>query len=229
LSKPALKTISDLRRQFTEQLSEIGFLPSGISMRDLQKIKHSDGVLQLSGEYYNINNKNYKIIKAILCAGLYPNIVKIKIPETRYHQTASGSVASLNEVRELKFVLKSKEQVYIHPKSVNFSQSEYESPFLAFFEKIETSKLFVTDTTMIPPWGLLFFGGEVSVLHEQQVVKVNDWIKFSTPGRIGVLIKQIRVELDKLLEAKIDDPLLDIASSSVIDAISLLITKDGVL
>jgi len=53
---------------------------------------------------------------------------------------------------------------------------------------------------MIPPWGLLFFGGEVSVLHEQQVVKVNDWIKFSTPGRIGVLIKQIRVELDKLLE-----------------------------
>ena len=39
LSRGALTTIADLKRQFAEQLSEIGFLNKGLTMRDMQKVK----------------------------------------------------------------------------------------------------------------------------------------------------------------------------------------------
>jgi hypothetical protein len=38
LSKPGMKVIMDLRRQFAEQLSEIGFLPEGISISAFHKV-----------------------------------------------------------------------------------------------------------------------------------------------------------------------------------------------
>ena len=52
-------------------------------------------------------------------------------------------------------------------------------------------QLFLYDSTMIAPFPLLFFGGDISVFKEedQETVAVDDFIKFKSPTRIANLVK----------------------------------------
>lgn len=52
-------------------------------------------------------------------------------------------------------------------------------------------QLFLYDSTMIAPFPLLFFGGEISVFVEEgyETVAVDDFIKFKSPTRIANLVK----------------------------------------
>ncbi len=58
-----MQKIADLKREFAEQLSEIGFLKSGISLRRMRQSQTSDGVLELTGEEANVNSSNVKVIR----------------------------------------------------------------------------------------------------------------------------------------------------------------------
>jgi len=82
LSRAALRTIADTKRQFAEQLSEIGFLPSGVNISHMERAKKvrtcskdrrfidvalnndlfkGDGVLEATGAHYNTNSSNSKV------------------------------------------------------------------------------------------------------------------------------------------------------------------------
>ena len=37
------------------------------------------------------------LVRAIVCAGLYPNVVRARMPEARFAQTAQGAVEAANE------------------------------------------------------------------------------------------------------------------------------------
>ena len=52
-------------------------------------------------------------------------------------------------------------------------------------------QLFLYDSTMIAPFPLLFFGGDISVFIEEgyETVAVDDFIKFKSPTRIANLVK----------------------------------------
>ena len=52
-------------------------------------------------------------------------------------------------------------------------------------------QLFLYDSTMIAPFPLLFFGGDISVFMEEgyETVAVDDFIKFKSPTRIANLVK----------------------------------------
>jgi hypothetical protein len=41
----------------------------------------------------NINSANSRLLKATLTAGLYPNVVKVEYPETRYQAVVAGAIA----------------------------------------------------------------------------------------------------------------------------------------
>eukprot|EP01047_Picozoa_sp_COSAG01_P005560 COSAG01_NODE_191_length_22545_cov_259.478838_21_plen_149_part_00 len=68
-----------------------------------------------------------------------------------------------------------------------------------YFEKVKTTKVYVRDSSMVTPYPLLLFGGEIVVRHEDMVIQVDGWIEFSSMGKVAVLIKQLRQELDRLL------------------------------
>ena len=64
-------------------------------------------------------------------------------------------------------------------------------------------QLFLYDSTMIAPFPLLFFGGDISVFMEEgyETVAVDDFIKFKSPTRIANLVKVcvvIRISPDKV-------------------------------
>ena len=52
-------------------------------------------------------------------------------------------------------------------------------------------QLVLYDSTMIAPFPLLFFGGEISVFVEEgyETVAIDDFIKFKSPNRIANLVK----------------------------------------
>ena len=50
-------------------------------------------------------------------------------------------------------------RVFLHPSSVNFRCGKFESGWLAYSEIVETSKVFVRESSMVPVYAVLLFGG----------------------------------------------------------------------
>ncbi|XP_067388899.1 putative ATP-dependent RNA helicase DHX57 isoform X2 [Emydura macquarii macquarii] len=124
LSGRVLQEMASLKRQFTELLSDIGFVKEGLRARDIEKRwSRGDGVLDATGEEANSNAENIKLISAILCAALYPNVVQVKTPEGKYQNTSTGAVKMQPKAEELKFITKNDGYVHIHPSSVNYQAS----------------------------------------------------------------------------------------------------------
>ena len=82
-------------------------------------------------------------------------------------------------------------KVKFHPKSVNSDETSFDNKFLIYHTKIKSTNVFLHDTSMITPFPLLFFGGKISVDRDgdQQIIAVDDWIKFQAPHHIAKLVK----------------------------------------
>ncbi|KAI7898210.1 P-loop containing nucleoside triphosphate hydrolase protein [Cokeromyces recurvatus] len=206
LSFATLNEVQNLRRQYREALSEIGFSKSS-----------------------NENVDNINLIKSIIFAGLNPNVAKIQLPDTKYDKLIGGTVEREKEAKEIKYITKEDGRVFLHPSSLLFSNNNYNSSFLTYFSKMATSKTFIRDGTEVPSYGILFFGGQINVDHLGRGLTVGeeDWIKFRSWARIGVLVNQLKRLLQLELEYKIEDPDLDVSNTGVAHAIISLITNDG--
>ena len=121
------------------------------------------------------------------------------------------------------------QRVFLHPSSALFKQgsTSYTTPWLVYFQKVRTSKVFLRDASLVPPYALLLFGGVIDILHEKSKLVLDQWMYFQAPARIGVLVRELRRALDKLLIEKIENPSLSLSNSPVIDAILLLLRSDG--
>ena len=92
----------------------------------------------------------------------------------------------------------------------------------------------MTDPRCCPVSGVgfdpLLFGGEIKVKHAQQLIAVDKWIEFEAAPRVGVLFRQLRAELDKLLLQKLATPTLELEKAEgVVEAVvTLLQEEEGV-
>ncbi len=107
---------------------------------------------------------------------------------------------------------------------------------------------------MVTPYPLLLFGGELKVRqcncracpackrsrrrpdhlphqvrHAEQTIIIDGWMEFEAPPRVAVLFRQLRVELDKLLLAKIAAPTAeaDLTGRTVGAIVQLLQEEEG--
>lgn len=48
---------------------------------------------------------------------------------------------------------------------------------------------------MVPVYSLLLFGGQLEVLHDKGLLQVDGWAQFKAPGRIGVLVRELRAQV----------------------------------
>ncbi|KAM6273148.1 putative ATP-dependent RNA helicase DHX57 isoform 1-T2 [Spheniscus humboldti] len=235
LSGRVLQEIASLKRQFTELLSDIGFVKEGLRARDIEKkwSQGGDGVLDATGEEANSNAENIKLISAMLCAALYPNVVQVKKPEGKYQKTSTGVVKMQPKAEELKFVTKNDGYVHIHPSSVNYQTRNFESPYLVYHEKIKTSRVFIRDCSMVSVYPLVLLGGGQVHMQLQKgefVISLDDgWIRFvAASHQVAELVKELRCELDQMLQDKIKNPSMDLCmcprGSRIISMIVKLVT-----
>lgn len=231
LSYDGMRTISDLRRQLATALLDAGFGNSG-----------SQASGNSSNDFTSLKSTN--VLRAAICAGMYPNVLFIRKPPKTYYEMNGGNFERTPDAKELKFYCQTssssseandeksnsnliKERVFLHPSSVNFREGGFSSPWMVYFQKVKTSKVFIRDCTMVPPYAMLLFGGQLEVQHQRNKIVVDDWMYFDAPARVAVLIQELRRELDLLLGRKIVNPSINISASPLIDAITRLLVKSG--
>ncbi|KAM9845045.1 putative ATP-dependent RNA helicase DHX57 [Aulostomus maculatus] len=208
LSLRGLQGIAGLKRQFAELLSDIGFIKRGLKARNIERMcfAGSDGILEATGMEANVNADNISLISAILCASHYPNVVQVQTPDPLS-----------TKVKDFRFLTKNDGYVHLHPSSVNFGVCHDSSPFLIYYEKVKTSRVFIRDCSPVSAYALMLFGGgkmNVELQHGQRFISLDDgWINFAAPSyQVAQLIQTLRFELDHLLEDKIRKPSMDLSS-----------------
>ena len=223
LSDRSMETIDASRRDYASVLSDMGFIPHrycghrrALSQTDRSAIERVNALAQ-----------DGRIVKAILCAGFYPNIINIVKPENRYVQIEGGAFAKDPSAKEVRFFCRNVGRVFLHPTSVNFSAGRFESPWLLWTDRVETSKVFIRQSSMISPYAALLFGGALEVRHEAGLLTLDAEWKFKAPAKIGILIRELREEVRRLLALKLEDPGLQIDSSPIVDALLTLLSSDG--
>jgi HrpA-like RNA helicase len=253
LSYDGMRQLSGLRRQLGTALFDAGF-----------GSRRRNGA-ESANDFTSLKSTN--VLRAALCAGMYPNIIHIRKPPKVYYEMNGGNFEKTPTAKELKFYCRKgsaeeggknvgggggsgggggggragggggavategrsydNERVFLHPASVNFKEGGFVSPWMVYFQKVKTSRVFIRDCTMVPPYAMLLFGGQLEVQHTRNKIVMDGWMYFDAPARVAVLIQELRRELDLLLGRKIEHPEIDISSSPLIDAIARLLVKAG--
>lgn len=182
-----------------------------------------------------MNSNNNRLLAALLSAALYPNIVKVLTPEKSFTMSMGGAIPRQPLPSELRFKTRDDGYVFLHPSSVNSTAGNFNSPFLVYQEKVKTSRLYIRECTMIPLLPLvLFSGSDISIeLHGGDfIILLEDgWIVFQASSHnVAEMVKYLRLELMKILEEKIRDPLLNLLhhdnGKKIISTIVYLLTKE---
>ncbi|KAG7099683.1 hypothetical protein E1B28_001507 [Marasmius oreades] len=219
ISQTTLGEISMLRREFLGPLTSIGFIP----------LDSTPSTASL-----NINSDNLNLIKSIVVGGLWPRIARVHLPKSaiKFDKVQAGTVQRENVAKEYKMYDLREGRVFLHPASILFGNASWKSPFLVYFQKSLTTKLFLRDATEVPLFAILLFGGPVSINHigggltvrsKESIIKLKAW------PRIGILVNQLRRLLEAQLSESIESgTLLDQRSDNVVlKAMLSLITNDG--
>lgn len=214
LSFQVLCDIEGGRRQLLATLQEIGFVTS-------------DREEEIPPQY-NFKNASDMIVRAVIAASLLPNLIEIVFPEKTFKEGSSGAVEKDPEAKAIRFY-DEKERVFIHPSSVLFGSSKFisDSKFLAFGSKMATSKPFISDLTPVGIYGTLFFSDSIEVDPLGAGIVLRNWIGLKCWPRVGILVKILRNLFNSILEAKFNDPMLDISTNEVLNVVYNLIEGDG--
>ena len=139
---------------------------------------------------FNENANNLELVHAVICAGLYPNVAHLEQP------IASDYIMQHEE-----------ERLYFHSASVNSIKKRFSTKesWVVFHEKFGTPhRVSVSTTCFVNPFALLLFGGTVAVKHTERLVVVDDWIKIGMAAQMGVVMRELRKQVDVLLQQMIE-------------------------
>ncbi|KAM7478823.1 hypothetical protein LguiA_027036 [Lonicera macranthoides] len=228
LSSSVMYMIREMRIQFGTLLADIGLinLPKNYQVDRKRKEKLDSWFSDMS-EPFNMYSNHSSVVKAILCAGLYPNVAATEegITGTVFN-SLKQSASFATKGRPVWY--DGKREVHIHPSSVNSNTKAFEHPFLVFLEKVETNKVFLRDTTIISPYSILLFGGSINIQHQTGLVTIDGWLKIAAPAQTAVLFKELRSTLHSILKELIRKPqTATVADNEVIRSIIHLLLEEN--
>ncbi|XP_044748231.1 putative ATP-dependent RNA helicase DHX57 [Coccinella septempunctata] len=211
LSFRTLISIADIKYQFLELLVDIGFISVDLNKR---RKMGEDIIAQVTGQEFNRHCENYRLLSSVICAALYPNVVKVLTPPKSYIMSAAGAIPKEVQAKDLQFATV-QEKVFMHPSSINYKLGNFPSPYLVYQEKVRTSKVFFRDCSVIPLMSLVLFTGfdlDIRIHNGSTFISLeNGWILLQVEEhQVAEMVKLIRLELFDILEEKIRDPLLNL-------------------
>eukprot|EP00762_Andalucia_godoyi_P007174 ANDGO_08007.mRNA.1 DExH-box ATP-dependent RNA helicase DExH1 len=203
------------KKQLFDLLCEIGFVTArDMGEVNLNEMRWPDGnqlYVEVGGARYNKNSCNIHAVKAVLVAGLYPNIVSAGVPaiatsskkkDVKRAEAANGSFFKTRNAAE---------KIQLHPSSVLAgSKIPPSQRFLVYYEKMMTSQVYIRDVTPVSAFPLLFFASDVRPKSHMRVVEIDDWIHVDMEAKDAETIRGLREKLNDCLVSKISDPKKDI-------------------
>ncbi len=211
LSESTLKMLVNLKKQFAENLCDKCFIMSP-NPKD---------------ENANRNSNNEALVRAVITAGLYPNVAFAK---KRIKKGGGGGYGGpgrgggqggfyggrqqQDSPKEFVVLQTAQEKrVEMHPKSVNSKTADFQYPWMVYHLKMKSSAIFIYDSSMVSPLSLVFFGQNLEQSREKlkdgtrlEVIHVDDFIKFNCEEGTFDMVRDLRETLNLLLEYKVRNP-----------------------
>ncbi|XP_073159391.1 DExH-box ATP-dependent RNA helicase DExH3 [Henckelia pumila] len=191
LSAQTLRAIDSLRKQFFYLLKDTGLIESEESCNSLSGDEH--------------------IIRAVICAGLFPAV-------------------SFVVNKEKSILLKTMEDgaVLLHSNSVNAQESKIPFPWLVFNEKVKVNAVFLRDSTGVSDSAVLLFGGNISRGELDGHMKMLDgYLEFFMKPELADTYLRLNSELNEFVQKKLLKKKLDIQSyNDLLSAVGLLVSQD---
>ena len=204
--------------------------------RDILKRRLKESGFHPDSPGARANAKNDDLARCVLLAGLFPNVAEVIRGEIRGGYATHSSIAggrgrgagrgSSAGTRGRAVVRDHRgAEVSIHPGSVNGYQTSLperggrtfeggpSEGYIVYQEAVETSRVFLRETTSVPVEALLLFGGDLTVSHSASTVSVSvsgdakdQKITITSSPEVGFLFKLLRSELDRHLAVAAADP-----------------------
>nr|XP_032812397.1 LOW QUALITY PROTEIN: ATP-dependent RNA helicase DHX29 [Petromyzon marinus] len=183
LSHNAMTNISDVQRELVRQVEALGFRGDRSAMKP------------------DLGPGDIALLKAVLTAGLYDNVGRIRVvpvvPVDPMEASAEKPPCLIDTPQG---------PAHVHPSSV--ARGLRGPGWLLYQEKVKYARVSVRDCTPVGAVPLVLFGGEIGVRHRERLVSVDGWIHFQAPARVGVIFKELRAAIDSVLERKMANPKL---------------------
>lgn len=162
--------------------------------RQFSFILKDAGIVELDGSTSNKLSHNQSLVRAIICSGLFPGVASV------VHRETSMSFKTMDDG-----------QVLLYANSVNARYDTIPFPWLVFGEKVKVNTVFLRDSTGISDSMLILFGGAVKCgVQAGHLKMLNGYIEFFMDSSLAECYLQLKEELDKLIENKLQNPGLDI-------------------
>ncbi len=181
LSDNTLKMLHNHKQQFAQHLFNMSFVRSS-------NTKDPDS---------NRNSDNEALVRAVICAGLYPNVAMVK-------KVVKGQAVMLRTHQE--------GSVELHPKSVNSKVDHFKYQWLVFHLKMKSGKVHLYDSSMVSPLSLVLFGQLLNHGIENingidiHLVKIDKMIKFNCDEGTYIIVKRLKETLNQFLAFKVANP-----------------------
>ncbi|XP_059689299.1 ATP-dependent RNA helicase DHX29 isoform X3 [Gavia stellata] len=204
LNRTSLLTLEDVKHELIRVVRAAGFTAPTMQCG-------WDG----NGATQSLSLHEIALLKAVLTAGLYDNVGKIIYTKS---VDITEKLACMVETAQGK--------AQVHPSSVNRDLQTY--GWLLYQEKVRYTKVYLRETTLISPFPILLFGGDIEVQHRERLLTVDGWIHFQAPVKIAVIFKQLRVLIESVLKKKLENPKMSLEDDKVLHIIKELIkTENG--
>ncbi|XP_026169067.1 ATP-dependent RNA helicase DHX30 isoform X1 [Mastacembelus armatus] len=190
LSRPSLRFINGLISQFSENLREAELVSRASECQDHTSL-------------YNEQSNEDELLKAVMLAGLYPNLIQVK----------KGVVTKGGRFRPNNMSFRTLSgPVLLHRSSVNRGKHELPSRWLTFFSAVRSNgNVFIRDSSAVHPLALLLLT-DCDII---ETVKA-DRVEVSFPGRSLVrcelsletweLLWELRTSLQTMLYRNLNNP-----------------------
>ncbi|KAI8328180.1 P-loop containing nucleoside triphosphate hydrolase protein [Chlamydoabsidia padenii] len=187
LSHSHLETIEDMKKQYLDLLSSIGFVVS-----DNSRLKKKTFLCDIP-TIYNQHAQSIPMINAAITAGMYPKLAM---------KTNLGTYCKPNMPL-----------IHLHPSSVSQSTNQ---PFLIYNTMVmmNNDSVSLWETTPIDPVTILLLANDMVIHHSQKLVMVDQWIQLHCVARTAVLIQCLRQAIKQWMKDKMVDPTLDLTTTT---------------
>ncbi|XP_036062792.1 ATP-dependent RNA helicase DHX29 isoform X2 [Onychomys torridus] len=203
LNRTSLLTLEDVKQELIKLVKAAGFsAPTTSSSREGRKA------------WQTLSFQDIALLKAVLTAGLYDSVGKIMYTKS---VDVTEKLACMVETAQGK--------AQVHPSSVNRDLQTY--GWLLFQEKVRYARVYLRETTLITPFPVLLFGGDIEVQHRERLLSVDGWVYFQAPVKIAVIFKQLRILIDSVLRKKLENPKMSLENDKILQIITELIKTEN--
>ncbi|XP_023191635.1 putative ATP-dependent RNA helicase DHX30 isoform X1 [Xiphophorus maculatus] len=190
LSKGSLRFINGLISQFSDNLQEAELVSRASECQRQTSI-------------YNEHSNQDELLKAILLAGLYPNLIQVK----------KGIITKGGRFRPKNLALRSLSgPVLLHRSSVNRGKEDLPSRWLTFFSAVKSNgNVFIRDSSAVHPLALLLLTDcDISETVNGDMVEVSfpgrSLVRCEVPVQTWDLLWELRTSIQTMLYRNFNNP-----------------------